>query len=187
MDDQELHALKTTSRRWRNWYSARKEPESQFNETISREIGVHRSLVSRIIHKDLTLMCMKRRPMSWLSRTAQHVFNDQSSYWNNIQMRKLISSGSQMRRYSLFLGRKILRMTACMRQLQQKRDRYPQHACSVHARHLHSLWWFQWECQSWVLLISSLWIRASRWTENTNSPCNSPCVASPAGKPTGEA
>jgi len=25
VDDQELHALKTTSRRWRNWYSARKQ------------------------------------------------------------------------------------------------------------------------------------------------------------------
>jgi len=28
---------------------------------ISREIGVHQSSVSRIIHKDLTLKCMKRR------------------------------------------------------------------------------------------------------------------------------
>jgi len=37
----------------------------------------------------------------------------------------LISSGLQMRRYSLLLGRKILRMTACMRQLQQKKRQIP--------------------------------------------------------------
>ena len=52
-----------------------------------------------------------------------------------------------------------------------KRDRYTQHACSVHAQHSHSLWWFQSESQSWLLLISSLWIRASRWTENTTEEC----------------
>ena len=42
VDDQELHALKTTSRRWRNWYSDKKE---HHRVTVQRDKFQGRSVV----------------------------------------------------------------------------------------------------------------------------------------------
>ena len=115
-------------------------PSHRSTRQVSRKIGVHRSSVSRIIHKDLTLKCMKRRRAQQLTESNRETRLQRPK-------RLLKQYRAEKADFIWFTDEKIFTVARpkntqtdrIYAPVTTKRDRYPQHACSVHAQHSHSL------------------------------------------------
>ena len=107
----------------------------RFIRQISREIGVPKSSVLRIVRDDLNLKCVKKRRAQELTQSNRAVSlqpcNAPKSCCkcSHSQMTKWTLSGSPMRKFTQCLHRGIRKMTVCTFQQESRRSRLRLSVC----------------------------------------------------------